>query len=184
MKDVFGVGVFFILFAIVVFFVPTFGGLFLEAPNFEPANPMSTPEHIAPVWYFTPYYAILRAVPDQRLGALLMGLAVLAFLFVPWLDRSPVKSIRYKGWVSRTALALFAMSFIATGLPRPAAGGRPVRGARAHLRGGVLRLFCRLMVLPEVREDQAGAGKGDLRCALRCGPPCRPGAAWRSRPPC
>ena len=114
-KDVVGVGVFFILFTIVVFFVPTFGGLFLEGPNFEPANPMSTPEHIAPVWYFTPYYAILRAVPDQRLGALLMALAVLSFLFLPWLDRSPVKSIRYKGWLSRAALTLFVISFIALG---------------------------------------------------------------------
>jgi ubiquinol-cytochrome c reductase cytochrome b subunit len=114
-KDVFGVGVFFILLAIVVFFVPTLGGLFLEAPNFDPANPMSTPEHIAPVWYFTPYYAILRAVPDQRLGALLMGLAVVSFLFVPWLDRSPVKSMRYRGWLSRGALALFVVSFIALG---------------------------------------------------------------------
>jgi ubiquinol-cytochrome c reductase cytochrome b subunit len=114
-KDVVGVGVFFVLFALVVFFVPTFGGLFLEAPNFEPANPMSTPEHIAPVWYFTPYYAILRAVPDQRMGALLMLLAVVLFLFVPWLDRSPVKSMRYKGWMSRTALALFALSFVALG---------------------------------------------------------------------
>ena len=114
-KDLFGVGVFAVLFAIVVFFVPTLGGLFLESPNFEPANPLSTPEHIAPVWYFTPYYAILRAVPDQRLGALLMLLAVSAFLFLPWLDGSPVKSIRYKGWMSRTALALFTVSFIALG---------------------------------------------------------------------
>jgi len=114
-KDVFGVGVFFVLFAIVVFFVPTLGGLFLETPNFDPANAMSTPEHIAPVWYFTPFYAILRAVPDQRMGALLMLLAVMAFLFVPWLDRSPVKSIRYKGWMSRLALALFAVSFVALG---------------------------------------------------------------------
>jgi ubiquinol-cytochrome c reductase cytochrome b subunit len=114
-KDIVGVGVFFVLFAIVVFFVPTFGGLFLESPNFEPANPLSTPEHIAPVWYFTPFYAILRAVPDQRLGALLMLLAVAAFLFVPWLDRSPVKSMRYRGWMSRTALALFALSFVALG---------------------------------------------------------------------
>ena len=114
-KDIFGIGVFAVLFAIVVFFVPTLGGLFLESPNFEPANPLSTPEHIAPVWYFTPYYAILRAVPDQRLGALLMLLAVSAFLFLPWLDRSPVKSIRYKGWMSRTALALFTVSFIALG---------------------------------------------------------------------
>jgi ubiquinol-cytochrome c reductase cytochrome b subunit len=114
-KDVVGVGVFFILFAIIVFFVPTFGGLFLEGPNFEPANPMSTPEHIAPVWYFTPYYAILRAVPDQRMGALLMGLAVAAFLFLPWLDRSPVKSMRYRGPISRIMLAVFVVSFIALG---------------------------------------------------------------------
>jgi ubiquinol-cytochrome c reductase cytochrome b subunit len=114
-KDIFGMGVFAVLFAIVVFFVPTLGGLFLESPNFEPANPLSTPEHIAPVWYFTPYYAILRAVPDQRLGALLMLLAVSAFLFLPWLDRSPVKSIRYKGWMSRTALTLFTVAFIALG---------------------------------------------------------------------
>jgi ubiquinol-cytochrome c reductase cytochrome b subunit len=114
-KDVVGVGVFFVLFAIVMFFVPTLGGLFLESANFEPANPLSTPEHIAPVWYFTPYYAMLRAVPDQRLGALLMLLAVSAFLFLPWLDRSRVKSIRYKGWMSRTALAGFTVSFIALG---------------------------------------------------------------------
>ncbi len=114
-KDVVGVGVFLLLFALVVFFKPTLGGLFLEAPNFEPANPLSTPEHIAPVWYFTPYYAMLRAVPDQRMGALLMLLAVVSFLFLPWLDRSPVKSMRYRGWISRTALALFAVSFVALG---------------------------------------------------------------------
>ena len=114
-KDLVGVGVFLLLFALVVFFKPTLGGLFLEAPNFEPANPLSTPEHIAPVWYFTPYYAMLRAVPDQRMGALLMLLAVVSFLFLPWLDRSPVKSMRYRGWISRTALALFAVSFVALG---------------------------------------------------------------------
>ena len=114
-KDIVGIAVFFVLFAIVVFFVPTLGGLFLEAPNFEPANPLSTPEHIAPVWYFTPFYAILRAVPDQRMGALLMLLAVVSFLFVPWLDRSPVKSMRYRGWMSRTALTLFALSFVMLG---------------------------------------------------------------------
>ena len=107
----------------------SFGGLFLEGPNFEPANPLSTPEHIAPVWYFTPYYAILRAVPDQRMGALLMGLAVMAFLFMPWLDRSPVKSMRYRGWMSRTALTLFAVSFIALGY----LGLQPAEGLYVYL---------------------------------------------------
>src|ERR1700729_3756612 len=114
-KDLFGIGVFFILFAIIVFFVPTLGGLFLEAPNFDPANPMSTPEHIAPVWYFTPFYAILRAVPDQRMGALLMFFAVVSFLFMPWLDRSPAKSMRYRGPISKLMLTLFAIAFISLG---------------------------------------------------------------------
>jgi len=111
-KDVVGVGVFLTLFCAVVFFAPTFGGLFLEKPNFEPANPLSTPDHIAPVWYFTAYYAILRAVPSQQLGALLMFAAVLIFLFLPWLDRSKVNSIRYKGILSKIALTVFAITFI------------------------------------------------------------------------
>jgi ubiquinol-cytochrome c reductase cytochrome b subunit len=114
-KDMVGVGVFFVLFAIIVFFIPTVGGLFIETPNFEPANPLSTPLEIHPVWYFTPYYAILRAVPNQRMGALLLLLAVAVFLFLPWLDRSPVKSMRYRGWMSRSALSLFALSFVVLG---------------------------------------------------------------------
>ena len=114
-KDFVGIAVFLVALAIVVFFVPTFGGLFLESPNFEPANPISTPADITPVWYFTPYYAMLRAVPDQRLGALLLLLAIMAFLFLPWLDRSPVKSMRYRGWMSRSALAIFVVSFIGLG---------------------------------------------------------------------
>jgi ubiquinol-cytochrome c reductase cytochrome b subunit len=111
-SDIMGVGGFLTLFAIVVFFVPTFGGLFMEAPNFEPANPSSTPEHIAPVWYFTPYYAILRAVPDQKLGALLMALSVAAFLFLPWLDRAKNKSIRYRGIASKILLGTFFITFL------------------------------------------------------------------------
>ena len=124
-KDIVGVGVFLMLFAVVVFFVPTFGGLFMEEANFEPANPLSTPEPIAPSWYFTPYYAILRAVPNQRLGALLLLVAVLAFFFLPWLDRSPVKSVRYRGWWFRGFLAVFTVSFLTLmylGL-KPATGG-------------------------------------------------------------
>jgi ubiquinol-cytochrome c reductase cytochrome b subunit len=111
-KDIVGVGLFLTLFAIVVFFVPTFGGLFLEPPNFEPANAFSTPDHIAPVWYFTPYYAILRAVPDQKIGALLMALSVMAFLFLPWLDRAKNKSIRYRGLMSKILLGTFFVTFL------------------------------------------------------------------------
>jgi ubiquinol-cytochrome c reductase cytochrome b subunit len=112
-KDVLSVGVFLLAFAAVLFFTPTFGGLFLESANFEPANSLSTPEHIAPAWYFAPFYAVLRAVPNQQVGVFLMLLAVVSFLFLPWLDRSPVRSMRYKGWIARLALALFALSFIA-----------------------------------------------------------------------
>ena len=110
-KDVVGIGLFLTLFAVVVFFVPTLGNLFLEEANFEPANPLSTPDPIAPAWYFTPFYAILRAVPNQRIGALLLLIAVMAFFFLPWLDRSPVRSIRYRGWWFRGFLAAFTISF-------------------------------------------------------------------------
>jgi ubiquinol-cytochrome c reductase cytochrome b subunit len=115
-KDTVGVGVFLILFTGVIFFWPDFGGLFLEPPNFEPANPLKTPEHIAPVWYFTPFYAMLRAVPpmfgSQFPGVVVMFAAILIFFFVPWLDRSPVKSIRYKGMLSKFAIAVFVITFI------------------------------------------------------------------------
>ena len=114
-KDIVGVVVFLIIFCAVVFFQPELGGYFLEANNFIPADPLKTPEHIAPVWYFTPFYAILRAIPSQFGGVVAMGAAVLLFCFLPWLDRSPVKSIRYRGWNYKIALALFTVSFIVLG---------------------------------------------------------------------
>lgn len=114
-KDLLGVAVFLFVFSAVVFFFPQMGGYFLEPANFEPANVLKTPEHIAPVWYFTPFYAILRAVPDKLMGVCAMGLAIAIVFVLPWLDRSPVKSMRYKGWLSRTALALFCGTFVALG---------------------------------------------------------------------
>ncbi len=111
-KDLVGVGVFFVIFAFVVFFVPKFGGYILEPANYLPANPLSTPPDIKPAWYFTPFYAILRAVPSKRLGALLLVLAIVAFMFLPWLDRSPVKSMRYKGWICRLFFAFFVVGFL------------------------------------------------------------------------
>jgi len=114
-KDIVGVVVFLIFFSMVVFYNPEMGGYFLEHNNFIPADPLKTPEHIAPVWYFTPYYAILRAIPSQVAGVFAMGLAVMLFFFLPWLDRSPVKSIRYRGWKYRLALTAFTISFLALG---------------------------------------------------------------------
>jgi ubiquinol-cytochrome c reductase cytochrome b subunit len=160
-KDTFGVMVFLALFAIIMFFMPEFGGYFLEYNNFIPADPLKTPQHIAPVWYFTPYYSILRATTDEFMvvlaiavlayvllmlmsrfragtkllavaaavillvgfysidakvwGVVLMGLATLIFFVLPWLDQSPVKSVRYKGPLFKTALALFVAVFLILG---------------------------------------------------------------------
>ncbi|MCC7486800.1 MAG: cytochrome bc complex cytochrome b subunit [Burkholderiales bacterium] len=165
-KDTLGVVVFLIVFSVIAFFMPEFGGYFLEYNNFIPADPLKTPPHIAPVWYFTPYYSILRActedfmiflalgvaayvvliwrtardgrvkfaaaavgavliffmkgpdalVVDPKVwGVALMGVATLIYFLLPWLDRSPVKSMRYKGALTRTALALFVIVFFVLG---------------------------------------------------------------------
>ncbi len=114
-KDLFGFSVFFIIFFYVMFFMPDFFGFFIEAPNFTPADQLVTPEHIAPVWYMTPYYAILRAIPNKLLGIVAMGASIAILFVLPWLDRSPVKSIRYKGTLSKIALTLFIISFFILG---------------------------------------------------------------------
>jgi ubiquinol-cytochrome c reductase cytochrome b subunit len=118
-KDIVGVVVFLAVFCSVLFFGPELGGYFLEANNFIPADPLKTPPHIAPVWYFTPFYSILRAVPplfnSQFPGVLAMGLSVLILFFLPWLDRGAVKSIRYRGTNYKTALGAFVVVFLILG---------------------------------------------------------------------
>jgi ubiquinol-cytochrome c reductase cytochrome b subunit len=118
-KDIVGVVVFLFVFCAVIFFFPEGGGYLIEAPNFEPANPLKTPEHIAPVWYFTPFYAMLRAIPpilgSQFPGVVVMGGAIAILFVLPWLDRSPVKSIRYKGMISKIMLVVFCISFVILG---------------------------------------------------------------------
>lgn len=118
-KDIVGVIVFLIIFFLVLFYIPEFGGLFLEHANFVPADPLKTPEHIAPVWYFTPYYSILRAVPSIQgsafPGVVAMGLSIVVLFLLPWLDRSPVKSIRYRGVMFKSALVIFVISFLFLG---------------------------------------------------------------------
>ncbi|MGI2029339.1 cytochrome b [Endozoicomonas acroporae] len=118
-KDIVGVVVFLFVFCGIIFFFPEMGGFFLEHANFEPANGLKTPEHIAPVWYFGAFYSILRAITfdigpiDSKLGGVIAMGGAIAILFVlPWLDRSPVRSWRYKGMVSRTSIVVFAFVFI------------------------------------------------------------------------
>ena len=112
-KDIVGVVVFLMIFSVIMFFVPEMGGWFLEKDNFVPADPLKTPEHIVPLWYFTAFYAILRAVPDKFLGVVAMFGAIIMLFILPWLDRSPVKSIKYKGMISKMALAIFVVTFVA-----------------------------------------------------------------------
>ena len=114
-KDIVGVVVFLILFSIVVFFMPEMNGYFLEHANFEPANPFKTPPHIAPVWYFTPFYAILRAVPDKLMGVIGMFSAIIVLFLLPWFDRGKVHSIRYRSTAFKGLLVMFVISFVALG---------------------------------------------------------------------
>ena len=161
-KDIFGVSVFLTIFSAVIFFAPEFGGYFLEYNNFIPADPLKTPSHIAPVWYFTPFYSILRAVTSQFMSALilfaiayaalivfrtrlpqmiknvvvgatvvivigmlvfdakfwgvvLMGVSVLILAGLPWLDHSPVKSIRYRPDWHKIVYAVFGITFLVLG---------------------------------------------------------------------
>jgi len=121
-KDMLGVAAFLIVFAVIVFFIPEMGGYFLEKNNFIPANSLQTPTHIAPLWFFTPFYSILRAnvfnflwIPAKLWGVLSMAIAVVIYFFLPWLDRSPVKSIRYRGPIYKMALTLFVISFVTLG---------------------------------------------------------------------
>jgi ubiquinol-cytochrome c reductase cytochrome b subunit len=147
-KDIYGLGIFLLLFAAVVFFAPTFGGLFLEKPNFDPANPMQTPPHIVPVWYFTPFYAMLRAVPSfagtQIWGVIVMFAAIVLLFLLPWLDKSPVRSIRYRGPLWKIALATFVISFVALGYLglQPATGIYPLL---SQIFTGIYFLFFLLM---------------------------------------
>ncbi|MGB2191881.1 MAG: ubiquinol-cytochrome c reductase, partial [Luminiphilus sp.] len=114
--DVQGIAVFLFFFCGVLFFAPEMGGFFLEFANFEEANGLKTPEHIAPVWYFTPYYSVLRAVPDKFWGFVFFAASVVIPFALPWLDRNPVRSWRYRGMLNRIMLLLFVVSFIILGV--------------------------------------------------------------------
>jgi len=114
-KDIVGVIVFLMFFSLVLFFAPEGGGYLLEHANFIPSDPLKTPEHIAPVWYFTPFYAILRAVPDKLMGVIAMGGAIVVLFLLPWIDQCKVKSVRYRGLSFKILLAVFVISFVALG---------------------------------------------------------------------
>lgn len=128
-KDLAGVMLFLTIFSAVLFFSPDFYGLFLEHENYVPANPMQTPPDISPVWYMTPFYAILRAVPNKLLGLIAMAASIALMFVLPWLDRSPVRSIRYKGNYSKIAISGFVVCFIGLGY----LGTQPVSTVRTLL---------------------------------------------------
>lgn len=115
-KDMIGVAGFLFLFCAIIFFKPDMWGYFLEKPNFEVANGLKTPAHIAPVWYFTPFYAILRAVPDKLLGVVMMGLSIVVLFLLPWLDRCKVRSVRYRSTLHKLNIAQFVVCFIILGV--------------------------------------------------------------------
>lgn len=148
-KDTFCAVVFLCFFAAAVFFAPEMGGYFLEYPNFEPANPLKTPEHIAPVWYFTPFYAILRAVPPwfgtQLWGVLAMGLSIVLLFALPWLDRGATRSIRYRGWLYKSALLVFVVSFVGLGVLGALA---PSPGRQAAAQFFSLMYFAFIVLMP------------------------------------
>ncbi|MBT8421280.1 MAG: cytochrome b N-terminal domain-containing protein [Gammaproteobacteria bacterium] len=114
-KDMVGVVAFLFLFSLVVFFWPEMGGWFLEKDNFIPANPLKTPEHIVPLWYFTPFYAILRAIPDKLTGVLAMGASIVMLFLIPWLEQHPVKSVRYRSLLYKMLLGVFVVTFVILG---------------------------------------------------------------------
>lgn len=114
-KDIVGVVGFLILFCWVVFFMPAMNGFFLEGPNFEAANPLKTPEHIFPVWYFTPFYAILRAIPNKLMGVAAMGASIVVLALLPWIDRGFVKSVRYRCGFHKWNIAGFVVTFVLLG---------------------------------------------------------------------
>lgn len=114
--DVQAIAVFLFVFCAVMFFMPEMGGYFLEYANFEEADALKTPDHIAPVWYFTPFYSVLRAVPDKFWGFVFFAASVVIPFVLPWLDRSPIKSWRYRGNLNRIMLVLFVASFLILGV--------------------------------------------------------------------
>ena len=144
-KDLLGMVIFALLFFSVVFFVPDMGGYFLEPNNFIPANPLITPDDIVPMWYMAPFYALLRAIPNQLVGIGLMSLSLIFLFLLPWLDKSPVRSWRYKGFYSRLSLILFIFSFVLLAY----LGTVPVSPLRLILaRVGVVFYFSYFLLMP------------------------------------
>lgn len=125
-KDTFYVFAMLVIASFIIFFAPAFGGWFLEHDNFTEANRLVTPAHIKPVWYYTPFYAMLRVVPDKLGGVLVMFGAIIVLFFLPWLDRAKVKSYRYRGKLSWTLLLVFAFSFVWLGKIGAGPGTDPV----------------------------------------------------------
>jgi ubiquinol-cytochrome c reductase cytochrome b subunit len=175
--DLQAIGVFLFIFCAVMFFMPEMGGYFLEYANFEEANPLKTPEHIAPVWYFTPFYSVLRAVPDKFWGFVAFAASVAIPFLLPWLDRSPVKSWRYRGNITKVMLVVFTASFLILGVLGVKSPTRVTHGAHADLHHHLLRVLPADAGVVEHGQGQARAAARDHgRWYRRARQPRGPGA--------
>ncbi len=191
-KDIVGAVVFLMVFAAIIFFIPEMGGWFLERDNFMPANILQTPPEIVPLWYFTPYYSILRATTDDMVkygltpfvlalaaltlysvrvpkvraatviatavilvgfyflqakvwGVVLMGMSLMVFFALPYLDRSKVKSVRYRGWLYKLAVAIFVVAFVVLGY----LGTQPASGLKVVIaQVGTIVYFAFFLLMP------------------------------------
>jgi len=153
-KDLVGVGVFLILFSLVVFFAPTLDGWFLEPDNFVKANTLKTPPEIKPLWYFMPFYAILRSVPNKLSGVLSMAASIVALFALPWLDRSPVKSHRYRGGLYQLGLGVFALTFLVLGFM----GSQPPTPAHADLGFRFTELYFSFFIMMVIYSQPRSKG--------------------------
>ncbi len=152
-KDILGVVVFLIGFFSIVFFAPDGGGYFLETPNFEPANALKTPLHIAPVWYFTPFYTVLRAIPDPFGGTVAMFTAIIMLFLLPWIDRNPIKSWRYRTTAHKANLILFAVVFLTLGY----LGVVPVTPAYGELGVRMTQIYFMFFAVMAIHSNPAKA---------------------------
>ena len=158
-KDAFGVSCFMLFFAWFIFYMPNYLG---DADNYIPANPGVTPAHIVPEWYYLPFYAILRSIPNKLAGVVAMFGAIIMLAFLPWLDSARTRSSKYRP-LAKQFFWIFVVVCIAARLSRRAAAGRHLRDRRPHPDVLLLRLFPDRAAAAQPDRDAAAGAELDRR---------------------